>query len=72
MSVYTINWCRVEGATVNNIGDKYGTLSNLYNHNIFYGSPEIQIFNKQSLINGCIYKVVPILEFNCCGNCSRK
>ena len=72
MSVYTINWCRVEGATVNNIGDKYGTLSNLYNHNIFYGSPEIQIFNKQSLINGCIYKVVPISEFNCCGNCSIK
>ena len=64
MAVYTFGWCRVEGSPIPDLNKEYGTFNQLpYNTKIFYGTPEIQINNPTSIVNGCVYKIVPISEF---------
>lgn len=64
MAVFTFQWCRVEGNPIPDLGKEYGTFTQLpSNTKVFYGTPEIQINNPTSVVNGCVYKVVPISEF---------
>ena len=64
MAVYTFSWCRVEGTSIPDPEKNYGTFTNLPSgQKIFYGSPEIQINNPTSIVNGCVYKIVPISTF---------
>ena len=65
MSVFTFNWCRVEGTPILDLKKEYGgSFSQLpISTKVFYGTPEIQINNPTSITNGSIYKVVPISEF---------
>lgn len=65
MSVYTFGWCRVEGAHVPNLGDKYGTFINMSPSQtvVFYGTPEISIYHPFNLVDGIVYKVVPVTQF---------
>ncbi len=63
MAVFRYEWCRVEGNPVPDLGKEYGTFTQLPSTTkVFYGTPEIQIDNPTSIINGCVYKVVPISE----------
>lgn len=64
MAVFSYEWCRVEGCLIPDLRKEYGTFTNMpSNIRIFYGTPEIQINNPISIVNGCVYKVVPISEF---------
>lgn len=64
MSIIYEQWCRIEGGIIPNKEKEYGELINIpSNVNIFYGNPEIQIYNPNSPINGVVYKVVPISAF---------
>lgn len=64
MAIFTFEWCRVEGCQIPNLQKEYGTFAQLpSNTKVFYGTPEIQINNPTSIVNGCVYKVVPISEF---------
>lgn len=65
MSVQTIGWCRVEGAHVPNLGDRYGTFQNLSPSQtiVYFGTPEITIYHPYDTVNGIVYKVVPITDF---------
>lgn len=64
MAVFTIGWCRVEGMPIPDLEKEYGTFTNLPSgQKIFYGTPEIQINNPISIVNGCVYKIVPLTEF---------
>ncbi len=69
MSVFTdYGWCRVEGCTVKDL-DKYyqpTTIAGISNTGvrIFYGNPEIQIFNPYSEIQHVIYKVVKLKDID--------
>ena len=64
MAVFTIEWCRIEGSVIPDLGKQYGTFSHLpATTKVLYGAPEIQINNPTNIINGCVYKVVPISEF---------
>lgn len=64
MAVFRYEWCRVEGNPVPDLGKEYGTFTQLpANIKVFYNTPEIQIDNPTSIVNGCVYKVVPISEF---------
>ena len=65
MSVHTFGWCRVEGAHVPHLGDKYGTFINMSPSQtvVFYGTPEISIYHPFDTVNGIVYKVVPVTEF---------
>ena len=64
MAVYTFGWCRVEGNLIPDIGKEYGTFAQLpSNTKVFYGTPEVQINNPTSIINGCVYKVVSVSDF---------
>lgn len=64
MAVFTFEWCRVEGNYILDMDKHYRTFTQLpFNTKIFYGTPEIQINNPTSVINGCVYKIVPISEF---------
>ena len=64
MAVFTFEWCRVEGSPIPDLNKEYGTFTQLpLNTKVFYGTPEIQINNPVSIVNGCVYKVVPISEF---------
>lgn len=61
MAVFIFGWCRVEGSAIPDLQKQYGTFTQLpYNTKIFYGTPEIQINNPLSIINGSIYKIVPV------------
>lgn len=63
MAVFTYGWCRVEGNSIPDLQKEYGTFTKLPSSTkIFYGTPEIQINNPTSIVNGCVYKVVPISE----------
>ena len=59
-------WCRIEGMVIPDLNKAYGGpfTSIPDNTNIYYGAPEVQIFNKYSLVNGIVYKVVPISELS--------
>ena len=64
MAIFTIEWCRIEGTVIPDLGKQYGTFLHLpATTKIMYGTPEIQLNNPTSIINGCVYKVVPISEF---------
>jgi len=64
MAVFTIEWCRIEGSVIPDLGKQYGTFAHLpATTKVLYGSPEIQLNNPTSIINGCVYKVVPVSEF---------
>ena len=64
MAVFTIGWCRVEGMPIPDLEKEYGTFTNLPSgQKVFYGTPEIQINNPISIVNGCVYKIVPFTEF---------
>ena len=64
MAVFTIGWCRVEGMQIPDLEKEYGTFTNLPSgQKVFYGTPEIQINNPISIVNGCVYKIVPLTEF---------
>lgn len=64
MTVFTIGWCRVEGMPIPDLEKEYGTFTNLPSgQKVFYGTPEIQINNPISIVNGCVYKIVPLTEF---------
>lgn len=64
MAVFTYEWCRVEGGIIPDLGKEYGTFTQLPSGTrVFYGTPEVQIYNPTSVVNGCSYKVVPISEF---------
>lgn len=64
MAVFTIGWCRVEGMPIPDLEKEYGTFTNLPSgQKVFYGTPEIQINNPISIVNGCVYKIVPLAEF---------
>ena len=59
--IHTFGWCRVEGAHIPNPGSLYGTYLNLpASTTIFYGAPEIQIYNPNDTVDGIVYRVVPI------------
>lgn len=59
--IHTFGWCRVEGAHIPNPGSLYGTYLNLpASTTIFYGAPEIQIYNPDDTVDGIVYRVVPI------------
>lgn len=73
MAIYNdYGWCRVEGCAVSNVRTQYGTppytaypfVNIPVSIRIFYGQPEIQIFNPNSSIQHVIYKVVPLSELN--------
>lgn len=65
-------WCRVEGCNVTDVKVQYGTppytshpfVNIPASVRIFYGTPEIQIFNPYSDVQHVIYKVVPLGELN--------
>lgn len=64
MAIFTFEWCRTEGCTVSNLRKEYGTFTQLpANTKIFYGTPEIQINNPTSIVNGTVYKIVLASEF---------
>jgi len=64
MAVFRYEWCRVEGNLIPDLGKEYGTFTQLpVDTKVFYGTPEIQIDNPTNVVNGCVYKVVPISEF---------
>lgn len=64
MSVFTFKWCRVEGSPIRDLQKEYGSFTQLPSDTtVFYGTPEIQINNPTSIVNGSVYKVVPISEF---------
>lgn len=64
MAVFTIGWCRVEGMPIPDLGKEYSTFTNLPSgQKVFYGTPEIQINNPISIVNGCVYKIVPLTKF---------
>ena len=64
MAVFTISWCRIEGMPIPDLEKEYGTFTNLPSgQKIFYGTPEIQINNPTSILNGCVYKIVPMTDF---------
>lgn len=64
MAVFTIGWCRVEGMPIPDLEKEYGAFTNLPSgQKVFYGTPEIQINNPISIVNGCVYKIVPLTEF---------
>lgn len=64
--IYTDDWCRIEGMVIPDIKETYGHefTSIPSGTNIYYGAPEIQIFNKRLLLNGIVYKVVSISELS--------
>lgn len=73
MAVFTdYGWCRVEGCNVTDVKVQYGTPPYMdypfvnipASLRIFYGQPEIQIFNPYSDVQHVIYKVVPLSELN--------
>ena len=59
-------WCRIEGLVIPDLNEAYENpfTSLPSNVNIYYGAPEVQIFNKYSLVNGVVYKVVTIEELS--------
>ena len=64
MAVFTFGWCRIEGCSIPDLGKQYGTFTQLPSSTkVFYGTPEIQIHNPTSIVNGSVYKIVPISEF---------
>ena len=64
MAVFTFGWCRIEGSPIPDLHKEYGTFTQLpSNTKVFYGTPEVQINNPTSIVNGCVYKVVSISEF---------
>lgn len=63
MAVFSYGWCRVEGCLIPDLRKEYETFINMpSNIRIFYGTPEIQIHNPTSIVNGCVYKVIPLSE----------
>ena len=64
MGVFTFSWCRVEGMPILDLKKEYGAFNQLPDTTkVFYGTPEVKIINPTSLVNGSIYRVVPISEF---------
>lgn len=62
-AVYSYGWCRVEGCKIPDLRKEYGKFVNLSSTTkVFYGTPEIQIFNALNVNGGVVYKVVPIRE----------
>ena len=51
-------WCRIEGMVIPDLSEAYGGpfTSIPDNTNIYYGAPEVQIFNKYSLASEIKYK----------------
>lgn len=64
MIVYS-QWCRIEGNVIPDLDKEYGvgTLKNLDKQKIFYGTPEIEIHNPSSIINGCRYMAIPVSSY---------
>ncbi len=64
MAVKTYGWCRVEGTPIIDKRQLYGDFTNLPpNVDIFYGQPEVQIFNKNTnpvlaLTDGIVYRQI--------------
>lgn len=71
MAVFNMGWCRIEGGVVPDPVKEYGSgpdgnkafVNMPQNTQVFYGNPEVQIFNPNSVINGVVYKVVYLSEF---------
>lgn len=64
MAIFTFGWCRTEGTPIPDLQKEYGTFTNLpASTKVFYGTPEIQIYNPYSAVNGCVYKIVPLSTF---------
>lgn len=64
MAIFTFAWCRTEGTPIPDLEKEYGTFKNLpYTTRVFYGTPEVQIYNPFNSTNGCVYKIVPLYEF---------
>lgn len=64
MALFTDGWVRIEGNVIPDLNSQYGSFSHLSpGIKIFYGQPEIQLFNKTNAIHGVVYKVVPLSEF---------
>lgn len=66
-AVFTYGWCRVEGCKIPDLRKEYGDFVNLSSAlgsslRIFYGTPEVQIFNALNVNGGVVYKVVTIRE----------
>lgn len=65
MSVIWNEWCRIEGMKIPDLGKEYGVFAQLpTDTTVYYGAPEIQIYNQTSAINGIVYKVVKITELD--------
>ena len=66
MSVHNFGWCRVEGAHVPNLGERYGTFVNISPSQtvVFFGTPEICIYHPFDTVNGVVYKTVPVKSLN--------
>lgn len=64
MAIFTFAWCRTEGTPIPDLEKEYGKFNNLpLTTRVFFGTPEIQIYNPFSSVNGCVYKVVPLSSF---------
>ena len=64
MALFTFAWCRIEGTPIPDLEKEYGKFENLpLTTRVFYGTPEIQIYNPFNSVNGCVYKVVPLSTF---------
>lgn len=64
MAVFTYEWCRVEGSPIPDLQKQYEAFTQLPSNTVvFYGTPEIQINNPTSIVNGTVFKVVPIATF---------
>lgn len=61
MAVHYQGWCRIEGTAILDTGKLYGTWKKLPSTTrVYYGMPEIQIYNPNVVTNGCVYKAIPI------------
>lgn len=64
MAVKTYGWCRIEGTPIIDKQSVYGSFTNLPSTvDIFYGQPEVQMFNKDpnpmlALTDGVVYRQI--------------
>ena len=66
MSVYYVNWLRIEGGSVPDRQSAYNNaITNIPNDQlIFYNTVSVQLKNPEGVIAGCVYKVIPLTTIN--------
>lgn len=58
-------WCRIEGNVIPDVDKEYGVgaLKHLDKEKIFYGTPEVQLHNPSSVVNGCKFRAVNFADY---------